>query len=202
MAHISLPKRGPSHGRRSQLCARLCEALEAAGKNRDGNHWRESALVIVPKDLRLTLARKLLGEHLDPPEFGSGGVLNFGNATELLAAIGASTAQTANPLFWRISMMVSYTGRLDPQIVYFQHVLWLWTDIFGGNLRFSRNPDSGKLGGPLIRYFFSVTRPLMRSEAPAIESVPDIVRRQRAFSRWLDSLSSVARSRAISTTTL
>ena len=193
-AYLTPRARAKSWAKVAKLCAQLCKALETAGRNREGRNWSTTPIVIVPNQLRLALAKKLLGEHLVAPEFSSGGVLDIGDVIELLTNLETSTAQTAEPFFWSISMLVSYTGRQDPQIIFFQHVLWLWTDVFGGKLRFSRNPESGKLGGPLMRFFFSVARPVMADKVPAVESVPDIVRRQRAFSRWLDEYMALCQS--------
>lgn len=185
-AYVAPHARAKSWAKVARLCSQLCKALETAGRNREGDNWKTTPIVIVPNTMGLSLAKKLIGEHVVAPDRQFGGVLNIENIIELLAHLERSTAQTAEPFFWGISLLVSHTGRRDPQIIFFQHILWLWTDIFGGKLRFSRNPQSGKLSGPLIRFFFSVTRPAMTDKAPSIESIPDIVRRQRAFSQWLD----------------
>ena len=107
--------------------------------------------------------------------------------TALLNTLGKDAETTAEPFYWGVSRLVSFTGRLDPQIVYFQHILWLWTDIFRGKLKLSRDPGSGQLRGPLARYFLAVTGPVMTDEAPSLESLPDIVDRQKSFYRWLDA---------------
>ena len=39
------------------------------------------------------------------------------------------------------------------------HVLHVWTDL-GGKLRISRNPMTGKIKGPLARYFAAATQPV------------------------------------------
>jgi hypothetical protein len=157
----------------ARLCARLCKALETVSK--EG--------FLLPDDVSLGLARELFGEHVDPPRPC---VLSFGDAIGVLTPLGAAAAEIAtHPLFRRISALVSYTGRLDPQIIYFQHVLWLWTDIFGGELKFWRNVE-GAPTGKLVRYFLAVTRPVMGRKTPSAESLPDIIKRQKAFSRWLD----------------
>src|ERR1700730_17411255 len=171
----------------ARLCAQLCEALETAGQNRSGDNWRSEAIVIVPKELCLTLVRKILGEHVNPPEFWSGRILSIDDLIGLLNTLGKDAETTAEPFYWGVSRLVSFTGRLDPQIVYFQHILWLWTDIFTGKPKLSRDPGSGQLRGPLARYFLAVTGPVMTDEAPSLESLPDIVDRQKSFYRWLDA---------------
>jgi hypothetical protein len=137
--------------------------------------------------LCLTLVRKLLGEHVNPPEFWSGRILSIDDLIGLLNTLGKDAETTAEPFYWGVSRLVSFTGRLDPQIVHFQHILWLWTDIFRGKLKLSRDPGSGQLRGPLARYFLAVTGPVMTDEAPSLESLPDIVDRQKSFYRWLDA---------------
>jgi hypothetical protein len=156
----------------ARLCDRLREALETVG----GEGF------LLPDDVGLALARKLFGEHADPPRPC---VLSFGDMIGLLTPLGAAAAEIAtHPSFRRPSALVSYTGRLDPQIIYFQGVLWLWTDFFGGELKFRRSA-AGTPTGKLVRYFFAVTRPVMGRKTPSIASVPDIIKRQKAFSRWL-----------------
>jgi hypothetical protein len=111
---------------------------------------------------------------------------SFRDMAEVLAELGAQAdAIATNPSSWRRSKLRSYTGRQDPPVVYYQHVLWLWTDIFGGKLTFHRNAES-KPTGKLARYFFAVTRPVMGGEAPSPASLPDIIDRQKAFYQWLD----------------
>jgi hypothetical protein len=84
-----------------------------------------------------------------------------------------------------ISLIYSFSGRLDPPVVYYQRVLLLWKDTFGGRLAISRDSqDASKIRGPLIRYFFAVTRPVMGSHTPSLQSLPDIVDRQKDFDDW------------------
>jgi hypothetical protein len=59
---------------------------------------------------------------------------------------------------------------------YYQEVLSLWLR-FGGKLRYSRN--SRKLSGPLIRFFQAVTGPVLGTDAPALESIKDIIEREK-----------------------
>ena len=44
-------------------------------------------------------------------------------------------------------------------------------------MKISRNPVSGKVGGPLWRFFEAVARPVMGEAMPAASSFPDIVDR-------------------------
>jgi hypothetical protein len=59
---------------------------------------------------------------------------------------------------------------------YYHDVFSLWLK-FGGKLRYSRN--SGKLSGPLIRFFQAVTGPVLGTDAPALESIKDIIEREK-----------------------
>jgi hypothetical protein len=59
-------------------------------------------------------------------------------------------------------------------------VLSIWTSL-GGKLKISRNSRTGKIDGPLARFFRVVTVPVMGTLAPSLESLPDIVQRQRRF---------------------
>lgn len=111
-------------------------------------------------------------------------VLSIGEVIGLLSELGHRAAGVADPSRWHPARMTSYTGRLDPQVVYFQRVLWLWTDVFGGKLQSSHNA-SGEVSGPLVRYFFAVTRPVMGDETPSVESLPNIIERQRAFDDYV-----------------
>jgi hypothetical protein len=59
-------------------------------------------------------------------------------------------------------------------------VLSSWESL-GGKLKISRNSGTGKIDGPLARFFRAVTVPVMRTLAPSPESLPDIVQRQKKF---------------------
>ena len=67
-----------------------------------------------------------------------------------------------------------------------QSILWFWTDIIGGKLSFSRNPKSGQPCGPMVRFLLAAAGPVMNAATPSLESLRDIVSRQKAFYRWLD----------------
>jgi hypothetical protein len=57
-------------------------------------------------------------------------------------------------------------------------VLQVWIRL-GGKLQFSRHPKTRKPQGPLIRFFRAVTNPVMGASAPSLESLPDIIRREK-----------------------
>lgn len=66
----------------------------------------------------------------------------------------------------------------NPRLTYEFEVLSIWTSL-GGELKVSRHPRTGKIQGPLARFFRAVTIPVMGTSAPSLESLPDIVQRQR-----------------------
>jgi hypothetical protein len=57
---------------------------------------------------------------------------------------------------------------------YYSLILTTWQQL-GGRLAISRHPVSGKVGGPLARFFWSVAAPVMGKEAPSVSSIPGIV---------------------------
>jgi len=86
---------------------------------------------------------------------------------------------------WGIKLTYSFSGRLDPGVVYFQGVLFLWTETFGGRLAISRSPvNPRKISGPLVRYVLAVVQPVMGADTPSLQSLPDIVERQKDFEHW------------------
>jgi hypothetical protein len=68
----------------------------------------------------------------------------------------------------------------NPKMEYEFYVLSTWRSL-GGKLKISRNSGTGKIDGPLARFFRAVTVPVMGTLAPSLESLPDIVQRQKRF---------------------
>jgi hypothetical protein len=68
----------------------------------------------------------------------------------------------------------------NPKFMYEFKVLLIWTEL-GGKLAISRHWKTQKIQGPLARFFRAATIPVMRDSAPSLESLPDIVCRQRRF---------------------
>jgi hypothetical protein len=66
-----------------------------------------------------------------------------------------------------------------PREDYYREIFSVWIDNLGGTLKLSRTADTHKLGGPLIRFFQAVTNPVLGTEAPALESICDIVCREK-----------------------
>jgi hypothetical protein len=75
----------------------------------------------------------------------------------------------------QVSEIKDFEKRTD-HLRYQVEVLRTWTD-FGGKLRFSRSNKGPQ--GPLIRFFCAVTGPVMGVSAPSVESIPNIIRRQK-----------------------
>jgi hypothetical protein len=67
----------------------------------------------------------------------------------------------------------------SPRENYYSDVLGVWVDELGGSLRLSRGSSRHKLGGPLVRFFRAVTCPVLEADAPALETISDIVGRER-----------------------
>jgi hypothetical protein len=174
----------------ADLCAQLCAAIEIAGRIRYGDKWRDQFLSFMRP-----------GILPNPPYKRPTLMVSLGDVIEMLTQVGDCFARKTNPRFWRYTVLASSTGRLDPPIIYYQHVLWLWTDLFGGKLTFRRNAE-GAPTGKLVRYFLAVTRPVMGGEAPSTASLPDIIDRQRGFywlldETWGDERAEIARNHLI-----
>ena len=71
-----------------------------------------------------------------------------------------------------------------PRIWFQFYVLEFWT-ILGGKLQFSRHARTGKITGPLARYFSAATQPALGG---SLENLPDIVKRHKrmrlALNNW------------------
>jgi hypothetical protein len=128
--YLAPQARAKSWAKVVRLCDQLLEALETAGRNRSGEYWRTLPISIIPKELSLALVRNLLSRGFDPPDYLYDGTLTIGDLFELVAKLRSGAEEMANPFLWNISRLESWSGRLDPQLAFFQHILWLWTDIF------------------------------------------------------------------------
>jgi hypothetical protein len=188
--YLSPNERAKSWAKVERLCSQLCEALEAAGRNRFGDDWHTSAAVDLGELSLWGRPQASLVGNCKPYT----SPLSIGHIIELLTRLGHEAEDFAKAFAWSIPKIRSWTGRLDPQVIYFQCILLLWID-FGGKLKLSRNPLSGGIHGPLVRYFVAVTGPVMKDMAPSLQSLPDIVRRQALFQKWLDKM--VAEHRSI-----
>jgi hypothetical protein len=54
--------------------------------------------------------------------------------------------------------------------------------------RIGRHPKSQKVQGPLAKYFMAVAEPVMGDATPSVESLPDIIERQKVTQDWLSCL--------------
>jgi hypothetical protein len=147
--------------------AKLRANLELAGQDWYGVNWHKSEL-------------SLLNRAGHKPR-----IVKFGEFSDLLVEFENSVREFETPVAWRTPIMISSSGRLEPRIVYFQQVLWFWTEHVSGELKFSRNAD---ISGPLVRFFRAVTDPVMGNDAPSLQSIPDIVKRQKTFYKKLAAI--------------
>jgi hypothetical protein len=158
-------------GNASRLCAQLSRALEIAAKDwASHRNWRA-----LPALLQDDFA-PLLGQAVPADAIALGEVVDF------LTNVEVRLRDYADPMFWRPSKSESFSGRLDPSVVFFQKILHLWCERFGGRLGISRG--SGGATGPLGDYFFAVVRPVMGNRSPSAETLRDIVDRQKQFQKW------------------
>jgi hypothetical protein len=176
---VSPKRRAQLDARVVRLCGQLRDAIERVGRSRSGDAWSSEGGVLIPADLAQRLASSLLGNwrNFEVSDFSP---LSNGDIVDLLTAI-----QNTLPAPPGFSLLYSISGRRDPSVIYYQRVLFLWKDTFEGRLAISRDSqDASKIGGPLIRYFFAVARPVMGGHTPSLQSLPDIVDRQKGFDSW------------------
>jgi len=184
------PKQGAqSYAKVARLCGQLRDALQEAAKNRHDDAWRSRPAAIIQHELRERLIFALLGRWRIPASFpdisDASSLLSYGDVVDVLTVLQAEWERDADPFYWGVALKYSFSGRREPSVVYYQRILLLWKDTFGGRLAISRNgQQSRKIGGPLVRYFFAVTRPVMGDETPSLQSLPDIVDRQKDFDHW------------------
>jgi hypothetical protein len=75
-------------------------------------------------------------------------------------------------------------SKILPGWIYELKVLQIWMAL-GGKLRISRHSKSQEVRGPLAKYFLAVTEPVMGDATPSLESLPDIIERQKVTREWL-----------------
>ena len=178
-------KRGNYHtpGRTAKSWAKLARSLselrsvlELTGRNRYGGRWQTLRTGTLSEQIADRIAAELMGLAINPSEIRHKPcTLTFGGFADLLVELEKQAQKFANPAYWPRDM---------PRTLYFQQVLSLWTEL-GGKMKFSRNAISGEVGGPLVRFFQAVTGPVLRSDAPSSESIPDIIKRQRSYYKSL-----------------
>jgi hypothetical protein len=128
---------------------------------------------------------------------------------EKIAALSAKLeqelAECDTSLVWPdyLSLLQTYAGALSeftnqivrprdddktsPRLTYQSKVLEVWVGL-GGKLRISRHKKSQRVQGPLARYFFAVTRPVMGASTPSPQSLRDILDRQKAQTGEIDAI--------------
>jgi hypothetical protein len=154
----------------------LRSVLELASRNVYGDDWAALRTMRLSEKIADRIVTELLGSVINPSEIRHKPcTLTFGGFADLMVELEKQAQELANSTYWR---------RWVPRTMYFQQVLSLWTEL-GGEMKFSRNAISGEVGGPLVRFFQVVTAPVMRSDSPSLESIPDIIRRQRSYYKIL-----------------
>lgn len=73
----------------------------------------------------------------------------------------------------------SRPGSPSPHAIYYRYVLMFWTDRLSANLGISRHRIDKTPQGPLVRFFCAVCAPVMREDMPSLETVADIVSREK-----------------------
>jgi hypothetical protein len=178
------PKRSAQlYSRAARLSGQLRDAIQDSGRSRYGDAWPSKDGALIPRELTQRLVSSLLGpgRNFDVPA-ASVALLSFGDVVDLLNVLQDALVSSSSS---GMSLIYSISGRRDPPVVYYQRVLLLWKDTFRGRLAISRDSqDPSKIAGPLIRYFFAVTRPVMGNRTPSLQSLPDIVDRQKVFDDW------------------
>jgi hypothetical protein len=117
----------------------------------------------------------------------------WADVLRILSDLKVGADAWSRPFWWHTFITWSFSGRLEPRVVYLQRILMLWT-MFGGKLQISRHPVSGKISGPLVRYLTAVTVPVMGRDAPKPVSFPGYIKRQREFYRTLQQIENSPRA--------
>lgn len=144
-----------------QRCGQLREALETACRYLLGDSWREEPITFL----------------------GVPGP-TFGDVEDLAARVQVRAKEiTGNPSALKPTIVQSFTGRLDPSVVFQQRILSIWTNHLKGRLTVTHDPISGEIKGALVKYFLAVAGPVMGEKLPSLQSLPDIVERQKLFQK-------------------
>ena len=88
----------------------------------------------------------------------------------LTAALVKLRDDTAQPLSEQLT-------KLSVRERYYRHILSVWIKL-GGELGFSRDGNN-RIRGPLVRFFQAVTNPVLGDCAPALETISDIIKREK-----------------------
>jgi hypothetical protein len=176
---------------RMPTIAEIKDACDEIYKTGSSNGPSPSAdlvpIMVASEYLTAALVANLLRPDAVPQNFtidNATRILRAGQILDLLNELQAALDLTAKNC-WGVKLTHSFSGRLDASVVYLQGVLFLWKETFGGRLAISRSPKNPKkLKGPLVRYVLAVVRPVMGHDTPSLQSLPDIVDRQKNFDHW------------------
>jgi hypothetical protein len=169
-----------------ELCQKLRLAIEVAAKSKNREHWEGIPVSVISKELAAKIGRVIRPNIQEELTFKNAlRTLDCGDFRDLLIEVETFLRKVgADRLSWRTSEWKSKSGRNEPSVIFYQRILFLWTECFGGKLKYSRHARTNKIGGPLVRYFLTVTEPVMGDKAPSAESIPDILKRQKEFRDW------------------
>jgi hypothetical protein len=154
----------------ARRCEELRNEIETGLEYRYGADWHDN-----------------LDHPVHPLKYGDAEI-TFSAALQVLAELRSAAEEFSKSFWWGVSIMKTSTGRLDPPIVYLQSILWMWKEDFGGELKISRDPHSGQIGGPLARYIEAVAAPVMGQDAPSPNSYRSLINRQKALYRRLEEI--------------
>jgi hypothetical protein len=165
--------------------SKLRFAIEVAAKSRNREHWESIPVSVISKELAAKIGRVIRPNIQEELTFKNAlRTLDCGDFRDLLIEVETFLRKVGTDrLSWRISEWESKSGRNEP-VIFYQRIQFLWTECFGRELKYSRNARTNQIGGPLVRYFLTVTEPIMGDKAPSAESIPDILKRQKKFRDW------------------
>jgi hypothetical protein len=98
----------------------------------------------------------------------------------LLAALReAKRKAEAHIAYYEIARR-AFGGQQDPYCEFlYRGVLRIWTDIVGGELKYSRPPAGGPPFGPLVRFVTVCLRPILADDMPGPHGVAAIIDREK-----------------------
>jgi hypothetical protein len=184
---LEASRRTPTLAEVKNCCDEIYTTGTYKGCYGPGASWRSLPILVTSDQLTAALVADLLRPGAVPEALtinNAARILRAGQIADLLDELQAALEMIAK-YAWGIKLTYSFSGRLDPEVVYLQGVLVLWTETFGGRLAISRSPENPrKISGPLVRYVLAVVRPVMGPDTPSLQSLPDIVDRQKNFEHW------------------
>lgn len=165
--------------RAAELCRKLRKALVSAAKAKNSEYWKIVAAATISKELAAKLGEVIRPNVAERLSFQDAlQIIDCGDLVTLLTEVETHLRKMgSDPYSGSVSKWKSVSGQLEPSVVFYQRILFLWTEFFDGKLKFSRRTGSNQIDGPLVRYLIAVTEPVMGDKRPSLENIPDIVAR-------------------------